>query len=552
MSLPVPNSGQGLVFESPVFVNYNIHIPPENRPNFPNVTFADTVILGRGVLMQSGRPAQQPLNGGLDARLYTSASGFGGFLRGIKIDDQLDLGLNVLSGRTPGTPPDDTNFRSCIDRNRTKYDLTATRDSRLVAMTRADGNFKLSWTEDNFFQPQNINDGIDQTNGNFHRNPSYNATGRDRPLLRIEVRFDSGQRVAAKMAADANLRIQPNAGSRAVNPPGELVIQTRSVSVNGRDQDNQVDLNVIISNENNFLTGFEIEVLGYDVGFSRGNNFRRSSDRGAWSNRLGPIRYSNAAAPPAFIGRVSVTSPPPASFPAGVNADWQRAEELCDPARGAGDAFAFMPSRWDLSFAPSTRFSWNVRPASDNPAANNVVFNALNSTASSTVSPTFITYSIANTCTIAGDATFVTTMIVCDRFVIEPRSRPLRIVGTVIATQVQIDPSAVTAGITWSSIYNADAVVHLRQAGVLKSTYAPNQPSCDPIAANPIWHPSATLEMRDDRYHCSPISLRDKLDPFRWTNVDPDCGLISGAVATTCKNRPLRYVIKEISKVFSL
>lgn len=211
-----------------------------------------------------------------------------------------------------------------------------------------------------------------------------------------------------------------------------------------------------------------------------------------------------------------------------------------------------MPSRWDISFAPSTRFSWNVRPVALPPAPNNLEFNAINSTASTTVSPTFITYSIADTCTVRADATFVTGMVACNRFVIEPRSRPLRIVGAVLASQVLIDPSAITAGINWSSIYNADAVVQLRQAGVLKSRYAPNQPSCDPTLNNPIWHPSATLEMRDDRYHCSPISLRDKLDPFRWTNVDPDCGLLSGAVATTCKNRPVRYVIKEISKVFSL
>lgn len=302
VSLPIPTSGQGLVFESPVFVNYNIHIPPSDRPSFPNVTFADIVVIGRGVLLQGGQPAQQPVSGGLEERLYSSAAGFGGFLRGIKVDDELDLGLNVFSGRTAGSPPDDTNFRSCIDRNRTKYDLRATKDSRLVGMTNADGSFRLSWTDDNFFKTQRTNDGILQENGNFYRNPEYNSGGNDRPILELAIQFSSGQRVVARMPRDATLRVQPRAPGRAVSPPGELVIQTRPVTVNGRQQENQADLRVMFANEGNFLPSFEVTVFGFDVGFERARNFR--SARGtleAWDNTV-QLSFTNSATAPAYVG----------------------------------------------------------------------------------------------------------------------------------------------------------------------------------------------------------------------------------------------------------
>ncbi|WP_374030781.1 hypothetical protein [Bdellovibrio bacteriovorus] len=49
-------------------------------------------------------------------------------------------------------------------------------------------------------------------------------------------------------------------------------------------------------------------------------------------------------------------------------------------------------------------------------------------------------------------------------------------------------------------------------------------------------------------YRCNSISLRAKADPFRWTAVDPDCGLINNSNSTMCKNRLMRFYVLEVSR----
>ena len=89
------------------------------------------------------------------------------------------------------------------------------------------------------------------------------------------------------------------------------------------------------------------------------------------------------------------------------------------------------------------------------------------------------------------------------------------------------------------------ATFELRQAGILKSS---SGQSCDTIARFPVWHPYPSIKKVSDLYKCNALSLRAKADPFRWTSVDPDCGLVPSANGTLCKNRLVRYYVLEVAR----
>ncbi|KHD88321.1 MAG: hypothetical protein OM95_09235 [Bdellovibrio sp. ArHS] len=207
---------------------------------------------------------------------------------------------------------------------------------------------------------------------------------------------------------------------------------------------------------------------------------------------------------------------------------------------------AFGLSDWGLSFAPNSRFSWAFTDKYED--RTDIILDGNNSYRSSGYSKVdFIVKSVARRCIIKSTANFVTGFFTCEKLVIEPRSSELRIIGSFIVTNgIEIDDTAYDAGIRWSTIYHPMATYELRQAHVLKGV---NGQDCSTIARYPVWHPYPSMLNVANLYRCNSIVLRSKADPFRWTSVDPDCGLSSSTgTATTCKNRLVHFYVLEISR----
>jgi hypothetical protein len=229
--------------------------------------------------------------------------------------------------------------------------------------------------------------------------------------------------------------------------------------------------------------------------------------------------------------------------------DYDQLEYDCEKARNALVSQAFGGAEWTVSFAKSSRSSWNFAGDSSSvvgtdPVLSSIEFNGTNSNfAAKNIA--FRVHSIVGQCTIKATANFVTGFFTCDNLTIEPRATPLRIIGTFIVGKMTIDPSAIKAGIQWSTIYYPQATRELREAGVLESMTGRD---CD-APKSPIWHPIPAIQDVADRMKCNAISLRAKADPFQWTAVDPDCGLISSSASnTSCKRRLIRFFVVEQSR----
>jgi hypothetical protein len=99
------------------------------------------------------------------------------------------------------------------------------------------------------------------------------------------------------------------------------------------------------------------------------------------------------------------------------------------------------------------------------------------------------------------------------------------------------------------SIYHPDAVAYLRQAKVLLPTSDPAAACNDHITERPIWDTtSPRVPDLQDMSTCNALSLRATADPFQWTNVDPDCGMLNVTPTpanTVCKHHPLNYLVME-------
>lgn len=163
--------------------------------------------------------------------------------------------------------------------------------------------------------------------------------------------------------------------------------------------------------------------------------------------------------------------------------------------------------------------------------------------ASATEVPVFGVQSRVNRCIVDATANFVAGLFVCNRFIIEARDTPLRIIGTVMTGSLEIDPSAIIQGIRWSSVYTASAMLELQKAGILNSMASCTDPNL------PHWMPVKTAAQDDLLSMCLPGSLTQSADPFNWTMADPDCIQDpANAARQLCKKHPRRFTIKEISR----
>lgn len=158
--------------------------------------------------------------------------------------------------------------------------------------------------------------------------------------------------------------------------------------------------------------------------------------------------------------------------------------------------------------------------------------------------------SIVKDCEIQGDADLVAAFLICDNLTIDARTTPLTMIGTFVAKNLVIDPSAVKAGITVMSIYHPDATQVLRAAGILRTTNPKpdgSLPPCsDQITGKPIWDQSSpTTAQKMDSTSCNVLWLRSKAQPFQWTAVDPDCGTPPNTSNTVCKHHPVNFFVTE-------
>ncbi|MEN9724475.1 MAG: hypothetical protein RJB38_2461 [Pseudomonadota bacterium] len=232
----------------------------------------------------------------------------------------------------------------------------------------------------------------------------------------------------------------------------------------------------------------------------------------------------------------------------------------CDQPKLGGDATipAAFGATNGYDYADTSKISWGFAPLSA--GVNTLVFDA---STSSEEQPKpaedndFRVTSIAPICQIESTAMLVTGFYTCQELKILKRSKPLRIIGSFIVGKLSIDPSAFEQGISWSSIYEANAIYSLRAAKILNTRAGR---SCD-SPTTPFWNPKPPLSVFSDIYRCTPLSLRYLADPFTWSEVTPLCGLQqktdstgkkTWASATTCnlRNYPTRMTDVTYSRVY--
>ncbi len=335
------------------------------------------------------------------------------------------------------------------------------------------------------------------------------------------------------------------------NPPVIEVTTTRYKSFFGYVAPDKINVNFTVKNSKNFLSADGILVApvvgiqAYDGGYYQSNPIEPSSVN---SNLLGYLNFKFNGSKTALEAPYSV-SRKPAESAVGLtesDVDYGSLSQQCIDARNSVSTQSFGGAGWGTDFSASTRISWNFAGGTTvgkDPGLDELILKDMTRSNAS-----FQVRSIVGKCVIESTAEFVTGFFTCDLLEIKARSAPLRIIGTVIAGKMRIHPDALKAGITWSTIYSPQATQELRAAGILKPLNGSRK--CDDKNADPIWHPIPSVQQVSDRMSCNAISLRAAADPFQWTSVDPDCGLMPGSTSsnTTCKRRLVRFYVVEQSR----
>lgn len=320
-----------------------------------------------------------------------------------------------------------------------------------------------------------------------------------------------------------------------------------------RIKSNQADIYVDVKNVNHLVTEDgtlgtpTVRLKAYDETYWKGMpvNGKENTKLAGYLNFKFNTDQTKLTAPLAL-------SPTKSSEAMNLNADENDYDDLaqrCEAARNAATSQSFGGASWDINFSAGTRHSWNF--AGDSAVGHDPANDyELRFTGTRASPPAFGVKSIVKKCVVDKNATIVTGFYACDEMVIEgKRALPLRIIGSFIVGKLFVDPSAYTAGITWSSIYHPQATRELRALGILKPS---GLASCEMgSTTSPIWHPIPSVQELANRLSCNAISLRAKADPFRWTSVDPDCGMATDGATqsnTTCKRRLVRFYVVEQSR----
>lgn len=598
------NGRQGLVFLSPVFVNRNIVL---NQASYSPVTFSDRVYMGEGKVLSGNRPYEPASNGGPTGRYWRDVASFGGFLRGLENDGAQDAGLNSFVGNATTAPGNDALMARCIERNLSQSDLRKILNSDLVVQTKNSDSstfaylLKLTNSE---FEGQSVNNSPRLQNwgrssldvefpGNFKkiimdvtlkvgaRSATFGLSKSSQAVAMIEVGSPQYENSLKSDAENAKKEVQrvlndPLATSSeiqnaraaelstrdkldqyrtaAANPP-KITITTDPIQRLRGTSNSKVNFKVTVNNPGNLLDGNgnlvnpEILIKAYDSGYMDGGFIGFRKDTWLYGGKSFPENLNLRRTLGFTINANSATVTAPGGLPTATTQDYEDLGDLCMNARDSVESQAFGMADANVRFTSSTRTSWNFAGTGSetsltkkDPLISSLQFDGTNAVAGAK-NTTFQVRSIVGTCTIKGSANFVTGFFACDKLVIEARQTPLRIIGTFIAGNIDIHPSAYAAGIVWSSIYHPQSVVELRKEGILKRTS--NNGPCTNTPSSPIWNPFPSIQEVADRLSCNVISLRAKADPFQWTAVDPDCGLLPGQSNMTCKKRLVRFFVVE-------
>lgn len=594
---------QGLRFESPIFVNGDLHLPPkatDAAAAMNNVTFLDKIVIGGGLIYQgAGQALFNPADAGGDKNMYNhELTSFSGLLAGYELDPEKDKGLEYLFN--VNSSPKLTDFDLCRKRVMASFDLLTTRDTQLFSRfnsSPAANSFDLSL---NIGLIDNLIEQYQDTGGAAFEIvtnvPNVTTAGKI-------LSWDGGAVFKAKVIFEG-LNV-PSTGTRGVyfntlylprngevalypngDPASEIRIKTSPHTINGRKQYNQVDMNVTFSNaaavdigtytSGNILTQGSVKLLleGMDYAYNYTQNLRDNTSThpvmGVYKSNGFTFYKSTATAFDVYrqtaagwytnpMLQVDVTNYPvydASQAPTGET-DLAAFDEQCMAVPGNTDAYytSFPSADWSTSFASQARHAWSFTAdfpdgylagvlridsgiAAYNPGAGQY--------------PTFKIQSLVQECSIESDANFVAGFFTCEKLTIKPRTAPLRIIGTIIAGNIDIDPSAYKAGIRWSTIYSPQAVYELRQARVLGRDKKGTVLNCASPTLPPLWMPNIGSISAMTHFACNPVSLR-QADPFKWSTVDPDCGLETPqSTKITCKKHTTRFLVKEITRTKGL
>ena len=277
------------------------------------------------------------------------------------------------------------------------------------------------------------------------------------------------------------------------------------------------------------LPGFDLSVEPFDVFYVKGVN-RRGDHKNGY-DRLGTFKYTLSGSALRAPSSLIYPSRQAAGHPY-QSMSWNTYNRMKTECQGDpyyGGSFGLKP--WDMGasgggFTPYTRASWAFTEDINAPLPT-LKFNDMNSVPTQGKA-TFNVKSIAAKCIVESSATFVAGFLICDEFIIQSRSLPLEIVGTVITSRLQIHPSALLAGIRWFSAYHPNRTQKLRDVGILTPNGGGRCPAYQNNLNRPIWHPYPGLLNLANHYKCNTIHLRAKADNLRWTTVDPDCATLRG------------------------
>jgi hypothetical protein len=343
------------------------------------------------------------------------------------------------------------------------------------------------------------------------------------------------------------------------NPPQFNIEMDPMKTGSGREYLDRAYLSVNLTNASNLrdvdgnrITNFSVRFKAYDGTYW--NSVPVSPDANSPTHLLGYLNYT-------IDGSGNLTRPSGLSATANTSgAEEDEASNSTDIAQACEDFYdnmnsqSFGAANWGTSFAGGTRSSWNFAgfdtsvPKEAGHESEPIVPERIWSSDSTE----FLVNSIIGNCVIKAGATFVTGFYTCDNLTIEGgRAKPLTIIGTfIIGKSLKIDEQAIRTGIQWSSIYHPQSTRGLRARKILQPMSEPgNTTKCDNLPS-PIWHPIPSIQETADRMACNVISLRAKADPFKWTAVDPDCGIdpAKNQTVPTCKRRIIRYFVVEQSR----
>lgn len=371
-----------------------------------------------------------------------------------------------------------------------------------------------------------------------------------------KAKTDNDEALAALSKANQALQ---NANQVAANPPSFRLSATGVTSA-GDTQPNKIDVALDVVNPTSLqdasasqINRISVMLTALDGTFYQGISSLSEPDKSTHLRQMTTFMeasFDSSARNFQWPSSGSATKGGAPVVKAEDMTNYGAIDRQCAETSAASGGAAFGSAPWDYSFKANTRSSWNfagttASKAGQDPLIDTLTFD-INNSNTGRLPIVFQVRSIAHKCVIKSTANFVTGFFGCDTLIIEPRTEPLRLIATVIAAKTVIDPSAYKAGITWSSIYHPQAVYELRRTRTLRTLAGAACP--ETASSTPIWHPIPSVVDVSNRFSCNVISLRAKADPFQWTSVDPDCGLLPGKSSTSCKKRVTRFLVVEHSR----